>query len=92
MNGHGATTDYTLDAAGNITRELVTGDGARDVTYAYAGNQLTSFTYAYDLHGSVSLLLADSGTATASYGYRPYGAADPELTRGDANPDDALNP
>lgn len=27
------TTNYTLDPAGNITRELVTGDGAKDVTY-----------------------------------------------------------
>lgn len=40
VNGHGATTDYTLDAAGNITRELVSA-GAKDTAYAYTG-QLTS--------------------------------------------------
>ncbi len=245
VNGHGATTNYTLDAAGNITRETVTGDGAKDVTYAYTGQQLTSVTaggatqkhwydpdgnldcvtlstgsqancapgsggsysaqvladysydyldrmtqlrsfvtngstatrddasdyeydaldrvvgqteshgatgsprttlmsylglgtavtrethhngddggdpllttksysydayghrigmtnsptggtaatstYGYDVHGSVSLLLGDTGTATASYGYRPYGGADAELTKGDLNADNPLN-
>ena len=34
VNGGGATIDYTLDPAGNITRELVTGDGAKDVSHA----------------------------------------------------------
>ncbi len=245
VNGHGATTNYTLDPAGNITRELVTGDGAKDVTFAYSGQQLTSvtaggatqkhwydpngnldcvtlstgsrancapgsggsyspqvladysydyldrmtqlrsfvtngttatkddvadyeydaldrvaaqteshgatgsprttlmsylglgtaitretqhngddgsdpllttksysydafghrigltnspnggtaatYTYGYDVHGSVSLLLGDTGSATASYGYRPYGAADAELTKGDLNADNPLN-
>ena len=245
VNGHGATTDYTLDPVGNITRELVTGDGAKDVTFAYTGVQLTSvtsagvtqkywydpngnvdcvtlstgtqancavgaggarspqvlsdytydpfdrliqyrsfatngttatkddasdyeydaldrvveqteshgasgaprttlmnyvglgsqvsrethhngadgtapvtttktyahdafghrvgmtnsptggtaanFTYGYDVHGSVSMLLGDTGSATASYGYRAYGGADSELTKGDVNADNPLN-
>lgn len=33
----------------------------------------------------------DTGTATASYGYRAYGAADAELTKGDLNADNPLN-
>lgn len=61
VNGHGATTNYTLDSAGNVTRELVTGDGAKDVTYAYAGNQLTSAT---------------AGGSTQKYWYEPTGNLD----------------
>jgi RHS repeat-associated protein len=246
VNGHGATTNYTLDGAGNMTRETVTGDGAKDVTYAYTGMQLTSataagatqkfwydptsgnldcvtlstggqancaagaggsyspqvisdysfdyldrmtqyrsfvtngststkddaadyeydaldrvveqteshgatgsprttllsylglgnqvsretqhngddgsdpllttksyasdafghrigmtnspnggtaatYTYGYDVHGSVSMLLSNTGSATASYGYRAYGASDSEITKGDVNADNPLN-
>jgi RHS repeat-associated protein len=45
-----------------------------------------AFTYAYDVHGSVSLLIDDASSATASYGYTPYGGADDELTSGDFDP------
>ncbi len=37
-------------------------------------------------------LLNESGAATASYGYTPYGAQDDELTRGDTDQTNPLNP
>jgi len=61
------------------------------LTDAPAGGGAATYTYGYDVHGSVSLLLNSTGTATASYGYRPYGGADAELTRGDLNADNPLN-
>lgn len=39
------------------------------------------FSYGYDVHGSISLLLDQTGAAQESYGYQPYGAADPDLTK-----------
>ena len=58
------------------------------LTTSPAGGTPASYTYGYDVHGSVSLLLADTGAATASYGYRAYGGADDELTAGDFDPSD----
>lgn len=70
VNGHGATTTYTLDPAGNVTQEAITGDGARTTSYAYTGNQLTSATtgtatqrYFYDPHGNVDCVTTSTGTA-----------------------------
>jgi RHS repeat-associated protein len=48
--------------------------------------QPTNYTYGYDVHGSVSLLIGETGSAAASYGYRPYGDSDKELTAGDFDP------
>ena len=69
VNGGGATIDYTLDPAGNITRELVTGDGAKDVSHSYTGAQLTSVTAAgatqkfwYDPTGNVDCVTLASGS------------------------------
>jgi RHS repeat-associated protein len=72
------TKDYAYDAYGHRISMTNTPNG---------GSAATS-TYGYDVHGSVSLLLADTGTATASYGYRPYGDADDEMTAGDFDPSD----
>ncbi|HVM19676.1 MAG TPA: RHS repeat-associated core domain-containing protein, partial [Egibacteraceae bacterium] len=50
------------------------------------------YTYGYDVHGSVSQLVADAGTVSAAYGYKAYGAADPALSGGDTSTDDPVNP
>ncbi|HVM19675.1 MAG TPA: hypothetical protein VM307_06920 [Egibacteraceae bacterium] len=50
------------------------------------------YTYGYDVHGSVSQLVADAGTVSAAYGYKAYGGADPALSGGDKNEDDPVNP
>jgi hypothetical protein len=39
----------------------------------------TTHTYARNPHGDISLLLNEAGSATASYGYRPYGDKDTGL-------------
>ncbi len=68
------------------------------------GGTSAAYGYGYDIHSNVSFLLDESGAASASYGYGPYGAADPELTAGNFDPaqptdptapdrtDDPLNP
>jgi hypothetical protein len=45
-----------------------------------AGQSATDYSYGYDVLGSVSQLIDDSGQAKASYGYSAYGDADSELT------------
>ena len=50
------------------------------------------FSYGYDVHGSVSLLLGPNGQARAAYGYRPYGDKDAALTKGDADDTNPFNP
>ena len=60
------------------------------------------FTYGTDVHGSISLLLDETGKAQAAYGYTAYGDSDTELTEErdpwDAGgtrvltPDNPLNP
>jgi RHS repeat-associated protein len=45
-----------------------------------------TFTYAYDVHGSVSALLDGGGNIEAAYGYDAYGKSDPELSSGDNDP------
>ncbi len=51
-----------------------------------------SYTYGYDPHGSVSLLLEEDGEVKATYGYTPYGKADTTLTKGDTDPANPTNP
>jgi RHS repeat-associated protein len=52
----------------------------------------TTYTYGYDVHGSVSQLVDPNGNTTASYGYTPYGQTDTQLTQGDTSPTTPLNP
>jgi hypothetical protein len=52
----------------------------------------TTYTYGYDVHGSVSQLVDPSGNTTASYGYTPYGQSDGQLSQGDTNQTSPLNP
>jgi RHS repeat-associated protein len=79
----------------------------RDFTYDVTGNRLamtstqytngqpgtpTTYTYGYDVHGSVSQLVDPSGRTKASYGYTPYGQSDSTLTQGDTDKTTPLNP
>ena len=77
------TKSYAYDAFGHRIGMTDTPSGAT------SGK---SYTYGYDVHGSVSLLLDDAGGASASYGYTPYGGADKSASRGDTNADDPRNP
>ena len=77
------TKSYSYDAWGNRIGMTDTAAGAAN------GNQ---YTYGYDVHGSVSMLINQAGTATASYGYTPYGDSDTSMTKGDVSTDDPLNP
>lgn len=79
-----ATKTYSYDVYGN--RISLTSD-PNDTTKASQ-----TYTYGYDVHGSVSLLLDQTGQATASYGYDAYGDIDAGLTKGDPQDDDPLNP
>ncbi|WP_185749187.1 Ig-like domain-containing protein [Humibacillus xanthopallidus] len=52
-----------------------------------------SFSYAYDVHGSVSQLVDDTGGVKASYGYTAYGSEDDGLSsKQDATTDTDTNP
>jgi RHS repeat-associated protein len=62
------------------------------MTRTPTGGTVERYTFGYDAHGSVSLLLNQAGQATASYGYRAYGGKNAELTKGDDAADDPLNP
>lgn len=76
------TKSYSYDVRGHriaMVRTPVAGTAER-------------YTYGYDVHGSVSLLINQSGEATAAYGYRAYGSKDPALTKGDTSAADPLNP
>ena len=77
-----STKDYSYDIYGHRLTETVTP----------AGQAATNYTYAYNVHDSVSLLMDPNGTAKASYGYRPYGDPDTNLSGGDVNKNDPINP
>jgi RHS repeat-associated protein len=78
---------YSYDAWGH--RISLTDDETQLGSGGTSDPDAESFTYAYDVHGSVSLLIDESSTATASYGYRPYGGANDALTAGDFDPSDS---
>ncbi|NES27985.1 DNRLRE domain-containing protein [Micromonospora terminaliae] len=50
------------------------------------------YTYGTDVHSSVSQLIDDAGKVKASYGYDAYGGADPQLTTGDTDNLNPINP
>lgn len=62
------------------------------MTNTPAGQAASRFTYGYDPHGNIALLLKQAGGAQASYGYEAYGSANSPLTAGDTNTTDPLNP
>jgi hypothetical protein len=73
----GSTKGSSYDAYGQRISTTVSG-----VTHTYARNP----------HGDVSMLLGATGSATASYGYRPYGDLDTGLFAGDSDAVNPLNP
>jgi RHS repeat-associated protein len=102
------TTFNYLGLSGAVSEELhETGSGPVTKRYGYdAFEQRTGMTrtsgaiterysYGRNVHGDISLLIDQAGSAKAAYGYTPYGDEDAQLTRGDAlKPDgkDPLNP
>ena len=99
------TTTFTYQGLSDlVTKEVHTQAAVTDVTKTYSydahgtrigmdrvqGTTSESFTYGYDVHGNVSLLLQGS-TVKASYGYKPYGETDTNLTKGDINQQNPLN-
>jgi RHS repeat-associated protein len=89
-----------------VAKETITPSSGSNITKSYAydayghrismakddGTTKESFTYGYDVHGSTSLLLDASGNPKAAYGYTPYGELDKELSKGDNDEDNPLNP
>ncbi|HEU5315291.1 MAG TPA: PA14 domain-containing protein, partial [Chloroflexota bacterium] len=76
------TKTYRYDAFG-----VRTGMSTVPGPAAAADDVAGAFTYGYDLHGSASLLLQDTGALKATYGYEPYSKEDVGLGRGDRTPD-----
>lgn len=50
------------------------------MTNTPSGGATSSYSYARNVHGDISLLLGSTGTATAAYGYTAYGAEEDGLT------------
>jgi YD repeat-containing protein len=112
--GNDRTTSYSYQGlSGQVTQEQQSG-GTNPKTKSYAydayGHRISltdkdnttgttnSYSYASDVHGSVSQLLDDAGKVKASYGYTAYGGSDApssdsqSLTTGDTNGQAPLNP
>jgi RHS repeat-associated protein len=92
MQSGGATTTYTFTYVGvtnALSKEVLTGSGATTKRYAYDvfGQRSTisegsnRYSYLYDPHTSVSLLIDQANTVKESYGYSAYGGANAALTR-----------
>ena len=92
----GATTDVAEE------RESGPRDSTRSYSYDAFGRRVglsikrgsdstRELTYAQDLHGSVSMLLSETGATKASYGYTAYGETDTALT-GEQLPGSAQEP
>jgi RHS repeat-associated protein len=100
------TTNFSYQGLTNlVTQEVLTGQVAGTKTFSYDAfghrvsmtdttetGSVKRYAYAYDVHGSASMLLEDTGTVKASYGYQPYGEADPQLSQGDTDVQKPLNP
>jgi len=108
------TSDFTFQGLSNLVTEQkqTGGTDPKTKTFSYDSyghrigltdkNNTTgvtdTYTYAHDVHGSVSQLITDAGAVKASYGYDAYGgndapSTDPEaLTSGDTDNQTPLNP
>jgi RHS repeat-associated protein len=114
-NPNGAGTRLTefgyLGLTGAVVSETQSGTAAMNRSYTYdafdqrvgisvtEGGTTKDYTYARNVHGDISLLLNDAGSATAAYGYKPYGALDTDannnsvgLSRGDPSTINPRNP
>ena len=100
-------TTYSYLGLSNLVSGESSPDSAKSYSYDSAGKRIAmskapasgateNYTYGHDVHGSVSLLVNSGGTqmgeVKASYGYDPYGAKDPALTKGDASNTSFTNP
>ena len=74
------TKSYAYDTAGH--RIAMSDQKGGDAAGA------KEYTFGTDVHGSVSMLLDDTGAAKASYGYDAYGGREQDLTR-ETDPDSA---
>ncbi len=88
--GSTTTTAYRyLGDTNALTRETLTGGTTTTRKYSYdaLGERVTfsdgasRFSYLYDPHGSVSLLLDQSSAVKASYGYSAYGSANTAISK-----------
>jgi RHS repeat-associated protein len=85
-----------LGSSSQVAKETITGDARQSKTKRYSydpyggrnalettntSDQTANYTYAYDAHGSVGLLVQSDGGVQASYGYDPYGGEDEKLTK-----------
>ena len=89
-SGATTTTATTYIGVSNApSSEIITGTGATTKKYAYdaLGQRSTisdgsnRYSYLYEPHGSVSLLVDQSNNVKASYGYTAYGGTNPTLTK-----------
>jgi RHS repeat-associated protein len=99
----GLTNEQTRETQTNSTGTLAVKDYSYDpegrrlsmTNTPYSGGiaqPATTYTYGYDTHGSASGLLDPSGNTKASYGYRPYGQPDTDLSKGDTDAVRPFNP
>ncbi|HEX7743839.1 MAG TPA: Ig-like domain-containing protein [Micromonosporaceae bacterium] len=102
------TTDFTYQGLSNLVTEEKQSGGSNPKTKSFSydayGHRIAmqdktnatgvteTFTYATDVHGSVSQLISEAGTVKASYGYSAYGSRDNSLSTGDLNDKAPLNP
>jgi RHS repeat-associated protein len=75
------TKDYTYDAFGHRLT----------MTTTPTGQAATTYSYGYNVHDSVSLLLDPNGNAKSSYGYSAYGDQDTSLSQGDTDKTNPFN-
>jgi RHS repeat-associated protein len=90
------TTLGHVGSSSQVAREAITGADSQSKTKRYSydpyggrnavevtntSDQTANYTYAYDAHGSVGLLVTDERSVQASYGYDPYGGEDEKLTK-----------
>lgn len=81
------TKTYAYDAHGH--RISMTNDPT--VAGSAEGGPAGTFTYGYDVHGSVSMLLGGNDVE-ATYGYTAYGTEDAELSNNELSGHHQLNP
>jgi len=113
------TTQYSyMGLSSQLTREQLSSNNTttelKDYTYDPYGHRLTftdtpysggspgspsTYSYNYNVHGSVSQAVDPSGGVKASYGYKPYGNPDTSttqpntsLTQGDTDQNNPFNP
>jgi RHS repeat-associated protein len=101
LSGQTTSIDFTyVGATAALSKEVLTGATNTTKRYAYDARGMRAtiteganrYSYLYDPHGSVSLLLDQSDGVRASYGYAAYGAANAALTKSAAGFDPRTNP